>query len=179
MKWLYSKKLIEPKLRLALESGGVEKCLDVFNRLKTTNPDDYDFNPTNLVNFAESVGNGGNTEAQQDILRYVEQAYPVRKVTIQILPKSMPDSAAIYITGNHTELGDWDPHKVELKHLDAKTWSGTYHILSGAELEFKITRGSWGTQAADSRGSELANFKEYINSDTVITKVIERWVDIK
>ena len=179
MKWLYSRKPIEPRLKLAMKSGGIEGCLEEFNKLQITNPDDYDFDPVQLLNYAESLGKDGNTEAEKVILRYVEQEYPVRKVTIHILTEAMPNSETLYITGNHAELGDWDPKKVELKRFDAKSWGGTYQILSGAELEFKITRGSWETQAADSTGLELANFEEYINRDTVITKVIERWVDIK
>ena len=177
MKWLYSIKPIAPRLRLAMKSGGVEACLEAFSKLKLTNPDDYDFDPVHLLNFAESLGNEGNTDAEKAIKRYVEQEYPVRKVTIQILTEALPDSETLYITGNHAELGNWDPKMVELKRLDAKTWGGSFRILSGAELEFKITRGSWETQAADSTGLELMNFEETINLDTLITKVVERWVD--
>jgi len=177
MKWLYTIKPIAPRLRLAMKSGGVEACLEAFSKLKLTNPDDYDFDPVHLLNFAESLGNEGNTEAEKAILRYVEQEYPVRKVTIQILTEALPDSETLYITGNHAELGNWDPKMVELKRWDAKTWGGSFRILSGAELEFKITRGSWETQAADSTGLELMNFEETINLDTLITKVVERWVD--
>ncbi len=179
MKWVYSRKPIEPRLKLAMKSGGVDASLDEFNKLLKTNQDDFDFAPVHLRNFAESLGNDGNTEAQQAILEYVELEYPLRKVTIHILPESVPDAAALYITGNHTELGDWDPQKVELKPLDAKTWGGTYQIISGTDLEFKITRGSWDTQAANSSGAELLNFKEYIYLDTVITKVVKNWVDLK
>lgn len=179
MKWVYSRKSIEPRLRLAMKADGVKGCLEAFNKLQITNPDDYDFDPVYLLNLAESLGQEGNTEAEKTILQYVEQAYPVREVTLRVLTEAVPNSESLYIVGNHTEFGHWDPKKVELKRLDAKTWGGTYHILSGTDLEFKITRGSWETQAADSAGSELANFKEYINLDTVITKVVERWVDLK
>jgi predicted alpha/beta superfamily hydrolase len=179
MKWVYAKKPIEPRLKLAMKSGGAEKCLDEFNKLLKTNPDDFDFDPGHLKSFAESLGRDGNPEAQQAILKYVEREYPLRKVTIHILPESVPDTATLYITGNHTELGDWDPQLVAMKHLDAKTWGGTYQIISGTELEFKITRGSWETQAANSSGAELSNFKAYIKVDTVITKVVKGWVDLK
>lgn len=179
MKWLYSKKSIEPRLRLAMKSGGVEACLEMFNKLQLTNPDDYDFDPVHLVNYAESLGNEGNTEAEKAILKYVQQTYPVRNVTIHVVTEAIPESETLYITGNHAELGNWNPKKVALTRLDPTVWGGTYQIFSGDELEFKITRGSWETQAADSTGLELANFVESITTDTLITKVVEGWVDKK
>gem|GEM_PF-7130809 len=179
MKWVYSKKPIEPRLRLALNHGGIEGSLEAFNNLQMTNPDDYDFDPVHLLNYAKSLGSEGNTEAQNAIERYVEQAYQVRKVSIHILTDSLPISDTLYITGNHSQLGYWDPQEIELERIDAKTWVGTFQVPSNTGIEFKITRGSWETQAADTAGFELANFKEYIILDTVITKVVENWVDWK
>jgi len=91
----------------------------------------------------------------------------------------MPESDLVYITGNLPELGNWNLTEVALEPHEDGSWSRTFVFRSGTEFEFKITRGSWETEAADSRGLMLQNYREIISGDTTIQKVVEKWNDLK
>lgn len=179
MKWIYLRKPIEPKLQLAMQKGGVEEVINEYERLHTTNPEDYEFDPDYLISFAKSLRNLGSSTAKDEILNYVETNYPIRKVTIQVYPKVMPEFDYIYITGNNPSLGDWNPKIAKLKQMETGKWEGNFKLRAGTNLEFKITRGSWETEAVDSTGAILKNYSVSIDSDTMIIKVVENWMDTK
>ncbi len=179
MKWIYGRRSLEPRLQQAMKSGGIDAALEEYNSLKVTNSDDYVFNPNVLFEFAQTLTDDGNNEAKQAILEFIEQEYPKRHITICVLPNEMPESDLVYITGNLPELGNWNLTEVALEPHEDGSWSRTFVFRSGTEFEFKITRGSWETEAADSRGLMLQNYREIISGDTTIQKVVEKWNDLK
>ncbi len=64
-----------------------------------------------------------------------------------IVPKTTPQDAVVYIAGNHQSLGNWNPGEIALKKINDSTWSRSFTFPRGQELEYKITLGSWDSQA--------------------------------
>ncbi|MCX6120999.1 MAG: alpha/beta hydrolase-fold protein [Ignavibacteriales bacterium] len=64
-----------------------------------------------------------------------------------IVPPMTPKDAIVYIAGNHPMLGNWNPGGIALKKIDDSTWSRSFTFTKGQELEYKITLGSWDSQA--------------------------------
>jgi predicted alpha/beta superfamily hydrolase len=64
-----------------------------------------------------------------------------------IVPQSTPANAIVYIAGNSPLLGNWNPGEVALTKVNDSTWSKSFTFTKGTELEYKITLGSWNTQA--------------------------------
>jgi predicted alpha/beta superfamily hydrolase len=58
-----------------------------------------------------------------------------------------PKNAVVYIAGNHPLLGQWNPGEIALMKIDDSTWSRSFTFTKGQDLEYKITLGSWDTQA--------------------------------
>ena len=66
----------------------------------------------------------------------------VKEITFNVqVPK---ESDTVYITGNQSSLGDWDPGAVMLEKTSAKKRSITLPLTFPAE--FKFTRGSWDSE---------------------------------
>jgi len=98
-------------------------------------------------------------------------------ITFEVIPKILPDSSTIYITGNHKELGFWNPQKIPLlKQADGR-WSISFKFKSGTYLEYKITRGSWQTEAVSADGAVPSNSILEVEGDTTIHIEVETWKD--
>jgi len=85
-----------------------------------------------------------------------------------IVPSHTPDNATIYITGNSDVLGSWDPKKVPLKKMDDTTWKFSAVLPYASNVEFKITLGSWNSQAVYISGQIPENFAFIASRDTNI-----------
>ncbi|MFC2084889.1 SpoIIE family protein phosphatase [Bacteroidota bacterium] len=99
------------------------------------------------------------------------------KVTFKVIPESLPPESVIYITGNHSELGEWVPYKVELEKQTDRSWTKTFSFNEGTHLEYKFTRGSWSNEMVDSSGIELPNFILDVYNDTTVIVKISNWRD--
>ncbi|MBI3586410.1 MAG: histidine kinase [Ignavibacteriales bacterium] len=95
-----------------------------------------------------------------------------------IVPPATPKDAIIYIAGNHPVLGDWDPGKVKLQKENDSVWTTHFNPPKGAVVEFKITRGSWNTQAMYQQGSIPQNTRLLVNEDTVVVLRPVTWSDL-
>jgi predicted alpha/beta superfamily hydrolase len=74
-------------------------------------------------------------------------AQEVQMTFTVIVPPTTPGDAVVYIAGNHALLGKWNPGEIALKKNNDSTWSRTFSFIRGEELEYKITLGSWESQA--------------------------------
>lgn len=101
---------------------------------------------------------------------------PVRAVTIRV-EAPVPPSDTVFVTGGHTALGDWSPGSEPLRPTGDGVWTRTFSIEQGTRLEFKTTRGSWTTEAADDGGRPRPNAVLDVRGDTSVTVRVERWVD--
>ena len=96
---------------------------------------------------------------------------------INSLPAYTPQEDIIYIAGS---LNSWDPGNPEfaLSKNENNNW---FIVLpeepAGTIIEFKFTRGDWGTVEKGATGEEIAN-RQYIygNGDTVNVEILN-WAD--
>jgi predicted alpha/beta superfamily hydrolase len=90
------------------------------------------------------------------------------------IPGNSPDGT-IYVTGDAESLGPWDPAGLAL--TDTGTWTGTLQLPVGAELAFKITRGTWETVEKDRNGAEIADRRWLVEGDETVVVQVARWAD--
>lgn len=82
----------------------------------------------------------------------------------------------LYLAGNSEALGGWRPNGVELKQVRGGLFRGV--VESGAaQIECKLTLGSWETEALDSDGYLRDNRILNIVSDTLIRDTVRAWND--
>jgi predicted alpha/beta superfamily hydrolase len=100
-------------------------------------------------------------------------------ITINVIaPSSTPDDAQLYISGNYPVAGDWNPRLIKLEKKDKSVWSINLQLPVGFEFEYKITRGSWNSQAIYIDGEIPPNNKTTVIADTTITLQPMDWGDI-
>jgi len=92
-------------------------------------------------------------------------------------PEYTPEDARIYISGNLTSLGPWDPGKVELGSVGDQLYAITLVLPVGTELKFKFTRGSWGTVEKGTDFEEIADREYEVVGDEAIPITVENWRD--
>lgn len=98
-------------------------------------------------------------------------------VKIELTAKNLPEGSSVYITGNDDQLGNWQPDSIQLDRNQNGNWTKDFSFEKGKKLEFKITRGSWKTQALNSDGSVPPNYAFEVLRDTITKIKINRWAD--
>ena len=83
-------------------------------------------------------------------------------------PSATPAEARVFVAGSLPVLGDWNPAGLELKQSADSLWRGAIRLPHGTSFEFKITRGTWGTQAVYQPGVVPSNFRLTAAQDTEI-----------
>ena len=103
----------------------------------------------------------------------VNAQYNLRVVVNNVSTKYAGDS--VFIAGN---FNDWNPGNPSYK---LKQTGGQLYIdlpnLPFGNYEFKLTRGAWNKVASSKTGSDIANIKILLSSDTIISYNIEAWKD--
>ncbi len=89
----------------------------------------------------------------------------------------LKENSQIYITGNDSLLGNWNPAAAPLIKEDDSTWTITFQFAEGTNLEYKFTRGSWTNEAVEADGKISGNSKFTVQKDTTIFRVILTWKD--
>ncbi|MCI0513518.1 SpoIIE family protein phosphatase [candidate division KSB1 bacterium] len=102
---------------------------------------------------------------------------PPCKITFCIRPQNLPANSQLYLTGNQPELKKWYPNRLPLEQQANGSWTRTLIFKTGAQLEFKITRGAWDTEAVDANGLEYPNFQHLVQQDTTLVIRLENWRD--
>jgi predicted alpha/beta superfamily hydrolase len=83
---------------------------------------------------------------------------------------------AIYLAGSLASVGTWRPDGVRLIRQEDGSYTGSIELETGQTLEFKITRGSWGTVEKNADGSDRANRSIVVDAGTKrIEATVERW----
>ncbi len=78
----------------------------------------------------------------------------------------------LFITGNSQSLCHWRPTCLKLE----KIYPNVYKVEVPKNIEFKITRGSWQSEAATTLGAPLESF--YINDENNAVFTIKNWKDL-
>lgn len=98
------------------------------------------------ISFALAQTEKGNESPQQVQITWV--------VTV---PEDTPRDAKLFIAGSLPDLGPWQPNKFELQRQEDGTFRASLDVPGGTSLEYKITRGSWGTVEKSAEGGEIRN----------------------
>ncbi|MFN3871418.1 MAG: alpha/beta hydrolase-fold protein [Ignavibacterium sp.] len=103
--------------------------------------------------------------------------YSQIKVTVKVYANSVKENESVFITGNHSNLGEWIPNKVVLQRTDSSLWTKTFLFDEGEFLEFKFTKGDWNKEALTDDKTVPKNYKLTVVNDTVLTFRINYWKD--
>lgn len=98
-----------------------------------------------------------------------------RNIRFIVSPMVQPVDTAVYITGNHPALGAWNPSAVPMRKQKDGKWIIELKIEEGYKLEYKFTKGSWGSEAVNSTGATPPNYRLSIFKDTTIEITIDNW----
>ncbi len=88
---------------------------------------------------------------------------------------SLSTNAEVFVTGSLDTLGSWHPRGLSMQRRDATTWRATASVPVGAEIEFKITQGTWQNEALDADGRIPANHHVLVRSDTTVQVLVTAW----
>ncbi len=91
--------------------------------------------------------------------------------------RPLPVGQQVFIAGNQPMLGRWQPDGLPLTRMDDNTWVATAIVKPDAPLEFKITRGTWETEAVGDSGEILPNIVIDAAGKSRITAIVNRWRD--
>ena len=105
------------------------------------------------------------------------QSQDTVKVTIIVKANNLPVDYSVYVAGNDVKLGNWQPDAVKLSEIEKGKWSKRFSFIKNKKLEFKITRGSWETEALNDDGSIPVNHKLEVVKDTVVEIEVKLWAN--
>lgn len=102
-----------------------------------------------------------------------------KKVSVEVivLCDSLSENSIICITGNDDQLGNWQPDFAKLSEIENGKWQKKFLFKKEKKLEFKITRGSWESEALNDDGSLPTNHKLNVINDTTLTVNVNLWAD--
>jgi len=99
-------------------------------------------------------------------------------VTFKVLaPEDTPPDASIYISGNITSLGPWDPGKVKLGAIGDQTYAITLILPAGLDFQYKFTRGSWESVEKGRWFEEIPDREHHVLGDETVTVRVHNWRD--
>ena len=99
-------------------------------------------------------------------------------LTFEVQVPNATDSTRVFVTGDHKLLGDWQPDKIELQRLQGENvFKKSIEFPAKTPVNFKFTRGSWGTERLQDDGTIPSNSRIFLNSDTTFSLTINRWRD--
>jgi hypothetical protein len=84
----------------------------------------------------------------------------------------------VCIAGNHKNIGGWNPGKIRLINVAPYLWQRTIPLEKDFKIEYKITRGSWDSEALYEKGIVPDNFSFTVAADTLIEIYVPYWKDI-
>lgn len=101
-----------------------------------------------------------------------------RKIDVVVKSNYLPGGSQLFIIGNHRILGQWISTGIPLLPQKDGSWSRSFSFSDSTKLEFKITRGSWETEAVNSDGTIPPNSFFIVEKDTILNINIDDWKDL-
>lgn len=94
-------------------------------------------------------------------------------VTINV---SVPSgTSGVYITGNQSSVGNWNPGKIKLKKVSDTRYAIT--LTAFPDLKFKFTRGDWASEGVVEGVDEGADISIALSGDMNLPFTIKKWRD--
>jgi hypothetical protein len=91
--------------------------------------------------------------------------------------KPLPVGQQIFVTGDQKMLGHWRADALPLTRMGENAWSGQAILPVSDSIEYKLTRGSWDTEAVEADGTVPGNFVLRPGGDTTLRHSIAAWKD--
>ena len=101
--------------------------------------------------------------------------YSQTKVEFIVTAPGLTDTEKVFVTGNQTALGEWNPGLISLDKINDSTWNKALIFPVNSTLEFKFTKGNWGEEALDQDGKIPGNTILNVVKDTNITCRVTNW----
>ena len=99
----------------------------------------------------------------------------MQKVIFEVRAADVLPGEHVYIAGNLPVLGGWAPDAVRMDSVEGNLYRVEVKIPRDVHIEFKFTKGSWGTEAIYDRTKKPDNFTADILRDTVLHYAIPYW----
>ncbi len=104
-------------------------------------------------------------------------AWPA-EITFLVRAPGLPANEPVFVAGNHPAVGSWDPRGLALAPGGSGSWSATVELPDGFRLEYKITRGSWNSEALTDDGRVPPNSLWEVAGDATLESEITLWKDL-
>lgn len=92
-------------------------------------------------------------------------------------PSALPVGDQVFVSGDHPVLGQWRADGLPLTRMDERLWTGSAMVPIGVPVSFKVTRGSWETEAVDAEGNVPPNTEVPAEGTPCVKVQVERWKD--
>jgi len=100
-------------------------------------------------------------------------------VTFRVtVPASTPEGEPIFISGDAPEIGTWDGGRIEMTQVEPNVWEAEVEFSSPGPVEYKYTRGDWGTVQKKTDGGEADNNKVNVEPGAVTNDGVVAWADV-
>ena len=99
----------------------------------------------------------------------------LRNVIIEVHAPATDDTTNLYIAGNNAQMGNWRPDRAQLDYAGNFLWHKSFRFETGSIIEYKITQGSWDSEAADENGRPWQNSVLKVNADTTARSTVLNW----
>ncbi len=103
---------------------------------------------------------------------------PERTVKFVVLLKAPAIGQQVYLTGNTPQLGNWNADAVPMSRQSDSLWTANLSFPKGQKIEFKVTAGSWWSEALNKDGKTFTNLRFKVASDTVVQITVYDWLNI-
>jgi len=90
---------------------------------------------------------------------------------------SLARGEQVYLTGNDSLLGNWNPAAIRLSKESDSTWSTTLPLRDGVTVEYGVTAGSWWTAALARNEKRYGAQKLTVESDTIECINVYAWMN--
>lgn len=91
--------------------------------------------------------------------------------------RPLPIGQQVFICGSDKRLGNWRADGLPLTRMGENAWSGHAQLPVAEAVEYKITRGSWGTEALDEKGQIPGNHVLKPGGDITVRHSVASWLD--
>jgi alpha-amylase/alpha-mannosidase (GH57 family) len=92
------------------------------------------------------------------------------------LPTNTPEDESVYIVGSFNAWNPGDENYV--LERTGNIGEVKLSVEKGTEIEYKYTRGNWGTVEKDENGGEISNRKVVADENKIIEDEVKSWADI-
>ena len=101
-----------------------------------------------------------------------------REIVYKIIANTIPDTSSIYIVGDNVLLGMWNAGSIKLLKQNDGSWARKFNFAEGTILNYKITRGSWDTEALDEKGNVPPNSVIEVKGNETFVIYVNKWKDL-